>query len=77
MMLSVSIFIALSGTISFILLIKIIGFTYLYKIIFALVAAPFVVIIASFLKKKEGVDAYDYYINFNPLEFFTRSKHLK
>lgn len=47
-------------------LIKILFFTYTYKIIFAITMALPALAIVMFLKRKENVDAYDYNVNFNP-----------
>lgn len=51
-MLIISVLIALIGVLSFSELIHLIIYTYLYKIFFAVAAAPFVSILASILKKK-------------------------
>ncbi len=58
-MLVISVFIALSGIISYSDLVRLIVFTYLYKVIFAILISPFVNIIAIFLKNKmeyQGVE---------------------
>ncbi|CAM4376118.1 MAG: queuosine precursor transporter [Legionella sp.] len=40
-----------------------------YKVIFAFIMAPFVSVLASFIKKKENVDFYDYGVNYNPFSY--------
>jgi uncharacterized integral membrane protein (TIGR00697 family) len=47
-------------------IIKIISYIYCWKIIFEIVLTPFSALTASWLKKKEGVDIYDYNTNFTP-----------
>ena len=37
-----------------------------YKLIFAIIAAPLVSLISSVLKKIEGLDRYDFNVNYNP-----------
>lgn len=51
-MLVISVFIALAGIIPFFKLLQLIFYAYIYKIIFAIIAAPFISIIAIFLKDK-------------------------
>lgn len=51
-MLIVSVLIALLGILSFSQLIHLILYAYLYKVIFAIIAAPLISIVAIFLKKK-------------------------
>lgn len=46
-----------------------------YKLIFALVAAPFISIIASKLKKLEGCDIFDHGVNYNPFLYNYSTKH--
>src|SRR5947199_6995146 len=38
-----------------------------FKVLYEVVATPFTYFIVSFLKKREGLDVYDYRTNFNPL----------
>jgi queuosine precursor transporter len=64
MMLIISAFIALVGVLSLSKLFQLIIYTYIYKIIFAIVAAPFISIIATILKNKVGDWNSDYvYLN--------------
>jgi queuosine precursor transporter len=49
-MLVISVLIALAGIVTFSKLIRLIAYTYLYKIIFAVIAAPFVNLIGNILK---------------------------
>jgi uncharacterized integral membrane protein (TIGR00697 family) len=68
-MLIISVLVALTGVLSFHTLFIIIGYAYLYKIIFATVISPFLVVVVKFIKWKEGIDIYDTNVNFNPLKF--------
>ncbi len=52
-------------------LVKIIVFTYSYKIIFAITMALPATAIVMLLKRKENVDVYDHGVNFNPFELTT------
>lgn len=58
-MLVISVIIALAGVLSFSKLFQLITYTYIYKIIFAIVAAPFVSIAATILKNKIGELNFD------------------
>lgn len=40
-----------------------------YKIIFALVAAPFIALLATIVKKIEQSDVYDHNVNYNPFNY--------
>lgn len=40
---------------------------WLLKTVYEVVATPFTYLIVGYLKKKEGIDVYDYSTNFNPL----------
>jgi uncharacterized PurR-regulated membrane protein YhhQ (DUF165 family) len=40
---------------------------WLVKTLYEVVATPFTYIIVNYLKRKEGVDTYDYDTDFNPL----------
>jgi hypothetical protein len=48
------------------LLLKVILSNYCFKVGFEAIATPITYRIVSFLKRKEGVDVYDYETNFNP-----------
>lgn len=47
-------------------IIKMTIYIYFWKIAFEIMLTPFSAFIASWLKKKEGVDVYDYHTNFTP-----------
>jgi len=64
-MLIISVMIALTGILSLDKLFHLIFYTYIYKIIFAFVAAPFISIIATILKNKM-TDKQKDSVNFNP-----------
>lgn len=45
-----------------------------YKVIFAIIVAPFVSLVSNFIKKKEQVDKFDYDINYNPFLYNYKEK---
>ena len=47
-------------------IVKMTLYIYIWKIMFEILLTPFSAFIASWLKKKEGVDVYDYNTNFTP-----------
>lgn len=47
-------------------LVKLILCMYLWKMTFEIIATPLAVLTSSWLKRKEGIDVYDYNTNFNP-----------
>lgn len=49
-------------------------FSYLYKIVFAMVAAYPATLIVALLKKVEKIDVYDYSVNFNPFAIFGKNE---
>lgn len=63
-MLIISVFISLTGIVSFYELLHLIVYTYIYKVIFAIIAAPFISIIAIILKNK--ICHYQNNESFNP-----------
>ena len=63
---TVFIIIAFGGTLSWPLIIGIILTHWLVKTGYEVVATPFTYMVVNFLKKKEGVDTYDYDTDFNP-----------
>ncbi|MHB1949413.1 MAG: queuosine precursor transporter [Gammaproteobacteria bacterium] len=65
MMLIISVLIALLGVLTFSKLAHLIVYTYVYKVIFAIIAAPFISIIATILKNKIE-DSHCEQLNFNP-----------
>jgi len=50
------------------LLVSVIISNYLFKTGFEILFTPFTYIIAIFLKKREGMDVFDYHTNFNPFK---------
>jgi uncharacterized integral membrane protein (TIGR00697 family) len=64
---SVFIAIAFGGTLPGAVLGGIILTHWLVKTLYEVVATPFTYIMVNYLKKKEGVDTYDYDTDFNPL----------
>jgi queuosine precursor transporter len=63
---TVFIIIAFGGTMSWALILGIILTHWLVKTGYEVVATPFTYMVVNFLKKKEGVDTYDYDTDFNP-----------
>jgi len=63
---TVFIIIAFGGTMSWALIGGIILTHWLVKTGYEVVATPFTYMVVSYLKKKEGVDTYDHYTDFNP-----------
>ena len=63
---TVFIIIAFGGTLSWPLIIGIILTHWLVKTGYEVVATPFTYRVVNFLKRKEGVDTYDYDTDFNP-----------
>jgi len=63
---TVFIIIAFGGTLSWPLIVGIILTHWLVKTGYEVVATPFTYRVVNFLKRKEGVDTYDYDTNFNP-----------
>jgi len=63
---AVFIIIAFGGTLSWPLILGIILTHWLVKTGYEVVATPFTYMVVNFLKRKEGVDTYDYDTNFNP-----------
>lgn len=64
-MLIISVLIALTGILSFVSLVQLIMYTYLYKIFFAIIVAPFVTIVATILKKR-APNSHSEFLDFNP-----------
>jgi uncharacterized integral membrane protein (TIGR00697 family) len=63
---TVFIIIAFGGTLSWPLIIGIILTHWLVKTGYEVVATPFTYRVVNYLKRKEGIDTYDYGTNFNP-----------
>jgi uncharacterized integral membrane protein (TIGR00697 family) len=55
-------------------LFKIMVSSYAYKIIYILIMATPASLLASFLKRKEKVDIYDYRVNYNPFSIFENNQ---
>jgi queuosine precursor transporter len=58
--------IAFGGTLSPLMLLRIMGSSYLIKVAVEVVATPVTYLVVGWLKRVEGVDAYDSQTNFNP-----------
>jgi uncharacterized PurR-regulated membrane protein YhhQ (DUF165 family) len=41
---------------------------WLVKSVYEVIATPLTYVVVGYLKRKEGIDAYDYGIDFNPLK---------
>lgn len=63
------IFIAFAGTIPLNDLLKSIPAVYIFKVVYEIAATPLTYAIVKFLKRKEGIDVYDYNTNFSPFKF--------
>jgi queuosine precursor transporter len=63
------ILIAFAGTIPSPELLKTIPAVYLFKVLYEIAATPLTYLIVNFLKKKEGVDIYDFETNFSPFRW--------
>ena len=63
---TVFIIIAFGGTLSWPLILGIILTHWLVKTGYEVVATPFTYMVVNFLKRKEGIDTYDYDTDFNP-----------
>jgi hypothetical protein len=50
-------------------LFKTIPAVYIFKVVYEILATPFTYIIVRFLKRKEGMDIYDYETNFSPFRW--------
>lgn len=49
---------------------------YGYKLLWCSATIPLIYVITSFLKKKEGVDVFDYNVDYNPFHFSTSSRKI-
>ncbi|MDF1761423.1 MAG: queuosine precursor transporter [Coxiellaceae bacterium] len=65
-MLFISVPIALYGVLTTTEMLSLIGYAYSYKVIFAIVISFPANLIANFIKRKEGIDTYDYNVSYNP-----------
>jgi len=59
---------AFGGTVRVSLLLNLILSGYLGKVLYEAAATPVTYAVVNFLKRKEGVDVYDYATNYNPFE---------
>jgi uncharacterized integral membrane protein (TIGR00697 family) len=59
--------IAFLGTIPLDGLVSTIFAQWIIKTLYEIIATPFTYAVVNFLKRKEGIDVYDYHTNFNPL----------
>lgn len=50
-------------------LLKSIPAVYIFKVLYEILATPLTYIIVRFLKRKEGMDIYDYETNFSPFKW--------
>lgn len=66
--------IAFAGALTNDLLLVIIISNYIFKVLLEIILTPITYQIVGFLKKKEGVDAYDTKTNFNPFSLFPKNK---
>ena len=62
-------FITFSGITSFHDILKLTLSGYLFKIFFSIIAILPVTFLVAFLKRNEGIDAYNYALDFNPFKF--------
>ncbi|TET16046.1 MAG: VUT family protein [Dehalococcoidia bacterium] len=58
---------AFAGTLPGVILVSIIITHWLAKTLYEVVATPFTYAVVNYLKRKEGIDTYDYDTDFNPL----------
>jgi uncharacterized integral membrane protein (TIGR00697 family) len=61
--------IGFTGTASIPVLARLAASAYLGKVIYEVVATPATYAIVGFLKRSEGIDAFDYKSSFNPFHF--------
>ena len=66
---TVVILIAFWGTVSPHHLLVMIGSSYGFKVVYEVVATPLTYLVVGWLKRAEGVDAWDVGTNFNPFAF--------
>ncbi|PYT19149.1 MAG: transporter [Acidobacteria bacterium] len=68
---SVLYIIGFAGTAPVGTLVKGIGSAYLFKVVYEVIATPLTYAIVGFLKRAEGLDAFDYKTNFSPFHLGT------
>ena len=64
--------IGFSGTAPPLTLAKLAGSAYLGKVLYEVVATPATYAVVAFLKRSEGIDAFDYHSDFNPFHVSTK-----
>lgn len=64
--------IGFSGTAPVLTLVKLAGSAYIGKVVYEVVATPLTYLVVGFLKKAEGLDAFDYHSDFNPFHLGTQ-----
>lgn len=60
--------VAFWGTVPLLVIAKIIGSVYLFKVLYEVAATPFTYLIVNSLKRAEKVDVYDTHTNFSPFK---------
>ncbi len=68
---SILVLIGFSGTAPPLTLVKLAASAYIGKVIYEVVATPVTYAVVGFLKRSEGLDAFDYKSNFNPFHLGT------
>lgn len=66
-----------TGKISFSTYLHLTASIWFFKVLYNGVAVYPAFLLAAFLKRREGVDVYDYHTNFNPLRFFDTQEALQ
>ncbi len=63
-------FITLSflGTVPAAVLLQMMLFQYLFKVTYEMLATPLTYAVVGWLKRKEGLDTFDYGVNYNPFK---------
>jgi queuosine precursor transporter len=62
----VFVLVAFGGVLPSEVIIKTMISGYLFKVTYEIIATPITYAVVGFLKRKEGIDVYDRYTNFNP-----------
>ncbi len=64
--------IGFAGTAPPLTLVKLAGSAYIGKVLYEVVATPLTYLVVGFLKRAEGLDAFDYHSDFNPFHVSTK-----
>ncbi len=64
--------IGFTGTAPILVLARLVVGAYLFKVVYEVVATPLTYAIVGFLKRSEGLDAFDFKSNFNPFHLGTQ-----